>query len=183
MKFTMQAMDKDGNKQSETIEADTKKDALQKAGDQGLFPMAVDTTAEHEGQIPANQPTPSPQESQQFRQRFRVERVAFVVCAAILEGIYVRFHPEPPDPNKADLGPLAITFITGFLMTLCYIAAKALLGIGGFRETVPLNAVIPRFDWKRFIRDPLYFIGVFLALMLVFGLAKAFRWAFLEGHP
>jgi hypothetical protein len=71
--------------------------------------------------------------------------------------------------------------MVAFLMFCFYGAAKTLLGIGGFTETVRVGARIPAFDWKRLVLDPLCFIGVCLGLLLLTGLIQLLKWAFSGG--
>lgn len=115
----------------------------------------------------------TPQESQQFRERFRIERVAFIAITAIIAGAI--------GGSSTDLGPFGLMLMVGGLMVGFYATAKTLLGIGGFSETVRVGAKIAAFDWKRFLLDPLCFGGVFLALLLLTGLIALFKWAFSGG--
>ena len=113
-------------------------------------------------------------QDQKVKQRFRVERVAFIVVTAIIAGIF--------GGSETDLGPFGLMGMVGFLMFCFYSAAKTLIGIGGFFETVAEDDPIPAFDWKRFLLDPLYFLGVCVALLIVTGIGMLIKWAFSEGQ-
>jgi len=123
--------------------------------------------------VPAPPAPKQEEKTPETRQRFRVERVAFIVLTAVIAGL--------AGGSKTDLGPFGLMSMVAFLMFCFYGAAKTLLGIGGFSETVRVGAKIPGFDWKRFMLDPLYFIGVCLALLLLTGLIALFKWAFSGG--
>ena len=108
------------------------------------------------------------EESIELRQRFKVERAAFIVIAAIIVGVFAG--------NTTDLGPLGLAFMVGLMMASFYIGANFLLGIGGgFTESVPADEKIPNFDWKRFALDPLYFLGICLALAIFTGIVALIR--------
>ena len=112
-------------------------------------------------------------ENGQVRQRFRVERVAFIALVSIIAGVF--------GGAKTDLGPLGLMLMVGFIMACFYGGAKTLMGIGGFSEIVPAEEPIPAFDWKRFVLDPLYFLGVLIACLIVVGAAMLVRWAMSGG--
>lgn len=113
------------------------------------------------------------QQARKTRNRFRVERAVFIAITAILAGVFGGSH--------TDLGPFGLILMVGLIMFCFYSAAKTLMGIGGFFETVASDDQIPGFDWKRFVLDPLYFIGVFVALLLFVGAMKLLQWVFSGG--
>ena len=109
-----------------------------------------------------------------IKQRFCVERVAFIVITAVIAGAL--------GGEKTDLGPFGLMGMVGFLMFCFYSVAKTLIGIGGFFETLAADDSVPAFDWKRFLLDPLYFLGVCVALLIVTGIAMLIKWAFSGGQ-
>ena len=108
------------------------------------------------------------------RRRYRIERLVFVLLTAVIAGLAAGGY--------TDLGPFGLMLLVFFIMVLFYSSAKTLLDMGGFSEIVDASEEIPAFDWKRFALDPLYFIGVCLALFLVVGLGMLIKWALSNGN-
>lgn len=108
------------------------------------------------------------------KQRFCIERVVFIVIIAIIAGIF--------GADKTDLGPYGLALMVGFIMACFYGTAKTLFGIGGFTESIAVDTKIPAFDWKRFVVDPLVFIGICLVLLVVTGIGMLLKWAFSGGE-
>lgn len=123
-----------------------------------------------EGKEDIPEDTAATQQSKEVRQRFRIERVAFIAVTAIIAGVL--------GGAKTDLGPVGLMLMVALIMACFYGGAKTLLGIGGFSETVAADDSIPAFDWKRLVLDPLYFAGVFLAVLLIVGIGMLIKWAF-----
>ena len=137
--------------------------------------VVVDAAEADSAAAPATQlPTATPATKPQSKQRFRKERAAFIAVSSILVGILAG--------SSTDLGPVGLTFMVAFMMTSVYVTARVFMGIGGFMETLPPDAVVPDFDWWRFVLEPLCLLGVALAVFLFVGLCMLFRWAF-TGKP
>ena len=110
-------------------------------------------------------------ESKEFRQRFRVERVAFIIMVAFISGVLFG--------AKTDLGTFGLMGMVGIMLASTFFAVNFLLGIGGgFSEDVPYYEDIPAFDWKRFAREPLFLLFVIAAGLVLGGI----YWAFNRGN-
>ena len=110
-------------------------------------------------------------EIENTRQRFRVERVAFIAIVSVI-GAFIG--------AGAEAGPLGVMLLTGFLLTGCYVTAQTFMGVGGFQEAVSNDDAIPSFDWTRLALEPLYLLGVALAVLLITGVFSLVKFAFAE---
>jgi len=114
----------------------------------------------------------STKQAKDLRRRFRIERVAFLLTVAIIAGVIFG--------SKTDLGVLGLTFAIAFSLVSIYFSVDFILGLGGgFHENVPAEEYIdiPNFDWKRFAREPLYFLVVLIGALVL----GAIYWAFNRG--
>ena len=103
------------------------------------------------------------QENKELRSRFRIERVAFIIIVAIIAGVW--------GGNKTDLGTFGLVFMVAIMMSGLYYAVNFFVGVGGgFYERVLSEEYVPDFDWKRFAREPLYLIVVFIAGLILGGI-------------
>jgi hypothetical protein len=123
------------------------------------------------------EPTPierSP--SQPVAQRFLWERVAFIAVASVVAGLLIGTRWDAP--------VVGVIAITAFLLTGVYIVGKMFMGVGGFFEILPPNEPSPAFDWRKFLLEPLYFLGVAIAVFLFVGAVIVFReyiWPIMKG--
>jgi hypothetical protein len=72
--------------------------------------------------------------------------------------------------------------IVGFLMSSVYVAGTLFLGLPGYFEKVPMDEVVPVFDWGRLRREAIAFGVALAAVVLVSGVMALFRWANGGGH-
>jgi hypothetical protein len=103
------------------------------------------------------------EERKEVRSRFRVERVVFIILIAVIAGLFFG--------SKTDLGIFGLMGMVVFMVASIYYAVNFFLGIGGgFSEDVPVDEDLPGFDWKRFAREPLVFLVVIVAGLILSGI-------------
>ena len=107
---------------------------------------------------------------EQTKCRFRVERLVFVCCAALITGVIAGPHVE--------IGIGGMTLAVGFGLGIFYFGVKQIAGVGGYFEQIPSRAEVPSFDWVRFLLEPLMLVGCVLAAAIVTGIGAVVQWAF-----
>lgn len=95
----------------------------------------------------------------------------FIVLAALITAILFGIQ----DVSLAFVG----FGIVGFMMFALYYTAGHFLGFqpAQYWEFVSEDSVIPDFDWRRFVFEPLFFIAAFLVVLIYSAVAVAVRWA------
>lgn len=101
------------------------------------------------------------------KKRFLVERVTFIAVASTIGGLVIG--------PQSDMPVIGIIAMAAFVVTGVYVTAKTFIGIGGFFETLPPGTIAQTFDWRKFLLEPLYFLGVTIAAFLFFGAVVIFR--------
>ena len=115
--------------------------------------------------------TEATEESKEMKDRFRIERVAYIVVVGVIAGIFWG--------TKTDLGIFGLMIVVALVLGSLYFAVNFLLGVGGgFSESIPVDEEITNFDWKRFAREPLYFLVVCIAGLIL----GAIKWALDGGN-
>lgn len=99
-----------------------------------------------------------------FRDRFRIERIAFIVVGSIIGGLTISPHSETL--FGSNISTIGIIVIIALFSMGAYFTTNYLLGIGGFFEKLPSESIIPPFDWGRFLREPLFLVVIIVALFI-----------------
>jgi hypothetical protein len=110
-----------------------------------------------------------------YYERLCLERLAFIPTVAVIAAITAIVN------GAGGGGILMAFFLTGFLTFSMYFTANYFLGIGGFVERFPENAVPERarltFSWVRYLLEIVFFVGVFIAVFLLVGSFMLVNWA------
>jgi hypothetical protein len=122
------------------------------------------------------------EEEKKFKRRFRVERVAFIACAAALMAVLTALGVFPKGMTETFGGALGLAAITAFMVNGAYVAHASFGGPACYFERLPVETVVPKFDWRRFAMQPLYFLVALALVCLVVGLGLLFKWANSGGH-
>jgi hypothetical protein len=108
------------------------------------------------------------EKSPQLRQRFCIERATFILTISIIAAIAIR--------QDIDVQTFVIAFGIACAIIFVYAIASFSYEIDGFTESISEGSVIPKFDWKHFLLEPIRFMGILLAVLALFGLMWLHRW-------
>lgn len=94
---------------------------------------------------------PSDTQMEQVVTRFRIERVTFIIIVSVIASLI--------------FGPAAL--VVAVPLTFLFVVGKTLFGFDLFFETIPADMATPQFDWRRLVREPLKFLVILLAVVLL----------------